>query len=93
MVPFREFLRGKREKLAYRLSNTATELGMDTSFLSKIERTASKEMLPNLAKTLEVQEKAVQIEIIKATTLADWGKLKFLQTGLEETLNIIKSHK
>ena len=74
----------------------AAELDIDTSILSKIERServATIEMLPTLAKTLEVQEKEMEIEFIKAFILSDLGELKFLKRGLEETLNTIKSRK
>jgi len=54
---------------------------------------ATKEMLPTLAKTLEVQEKELEIEFIKSFILSDIGDLKFLKSGLEETLNTIKSRK
>jgi len=50
-------------------------------------------MLMTLAKTLEVQEKEIEIEFIKAFILLDLGELKFLKSGLEETLNTIKSCK
>lgn len=96
MDSFGEFLRGKREQLGLPLRKVAAKLDIDTSILSKIERNeraATKEMLPTLAKTLEVQEKEVQIEFIKATIMSDLGELKFLKTGLEETLNTIKSRK
>jgi hypothetical protein len=52
---------------------------------------ATKEMLPTLAKTLEIQEKEIEIEFIKAFILSDLGTLKFLKSGLEETLNTERS--
>jgi hypothetical protein len=64
--------------------------------LGKIERiakVASKEMLLTLAKTMETQENEMEIEFIKAFILSDLGDLKFLKSGLEETLNSIKSRK
>jgi transcriptional regulator with XRE-family HTH domain len=96
MNSFGEFLRNRREKLGLPLRKVAAELDIDTSILSKIERServATKEMLPTLAKTLEVQEKEIEIEFIKAIILSDLGELKFLKSGLEETLNTIKSRK
>jgi len=50
-------------------------------------------MLPTLAKTLEVQEKEMEIEFIKTFILSYLGELKFLKSGLVETLNTIKSRK
>ncbi|MBK7221883.1 MAG: helix-turn-helix transcriptional regulator [Saprospiraceae bacterium] len=94
MNSFGEYLRNRREKLGLPLRKIAAELDIDTSILSKIERServATKEMLPILAKTLEIQEKDLEIEFIKAFILSDIGDLKFLKSGLEETLNTIKS--
>jgi transcriptional regulator with XRE-family HTH domain len=96
MNSFGEYLRNRQEELGLPLRKVAAELDIDTSILSKIERSeraATKEMLPTLAKTLEVQEKEIEIEFIKAFILSDLGELKFLKSGLEETLNTIKSRK
>ena len=96
MNSFGEYLRNRREQLGLPLRKVAAELDIDTSILSKIERServATKEMLSTLAKTFEVQEKEMEIEFIKAFILSDIGDLKFLKYGLEETLNIIKSRK
>jgi len=67
----------------------AAELDIDTSILSKIERServATKEMLPTLAKTLDVQEKEIQIEFIQSTVLSELGDLEFLADGLKNVL-------
>lgn len=96
MNPFGEYLRSRREKLGLPLRKVAAELDIDTSILSKIERServATIEMLPTLAKTLEVQEKEIEIEFIKTFILSNLRDLKFLKSGLEETLNTIKSRK
>lgn len=96
MNSFGEYLRNRREELGLPLRKVAAELDIDTSILSKIERServATKEMLPTLAKTLDVQEKEIEIEFIKAFILSDLRELKFLKSGLEETLNTIKSRK
>jgi transcriptional regulator with XRE-family HTH domain len=96
MNSFGEYLRSRREQLGLPLRKVAAELDIDTSILSKIERSerdATKEMLPTLAKTLEVQPQQMEIEFIKAFILSDIGDLKFLKSGLEETLNTIKSRK
>ena len=96
MNSFGEYLRNRREQLGLPLRKVAAELDIDTSILSKIERServATIEMLPTLAKTLEVQEKEMEIEFIKAFILSDLGELKFLKSGLEATLNTLKSRK
>ncbi|WP_433777821.1 helix-turn-helix domain-containing protein [Flavobacterium anhuiense] len=96
MNSFGEYLRDKREQLGLPLRKVAAELDIDTSILSKIERgerTSTKEMLPVLANTLNIQQKEIEIEFIKAIILSDLGDLKFLKVGLEETINTIKSRK
>ena len=46
-------------------------------------------MLPTLAKTLEVQEKEMQIEFIQSTVLSELGNLDFLADGLKNVLKKI----
>lgn len=94
MNSFGEYLRNKRERMGLPLRKVAAELDIDTSILSKIERgerNATKEMLPIMATTLEVSQKEIEIEFIKAYILSDLGELTFLKSGLEETLISIKS--
>lgn len=89
---FGGYLRNRREKLGLPLRKVAAELDIDTSILSKIERNervATKEMLPTLAKTLEVQEKEIQIEFIQSTILSELGDLEFLTDGLKNVLKKI----
>jgi transcriptional regulator with XRE-family HTH domain len=96
MSTFGEYLRNRREQLRLPLRKVAAELDIDTSILSKIERserTATKEMLPILAKALEIKDKEIDIEYIKGFILSEIGDLKYLKSGLEETLKCIKSDK
>ncbi len=89
MNSFGEYLRNRREQLGLPLRKVAAELDIDTSILSKIERServATKEMLPTLAKTLEVQDKEIQIEFIQSTVLSQLGDLEFLADGLKNVL-------
>lgn len=89
MNSFGEYLRSRREQLGLPLRKVAAELDIDTSILSKIERServATKEMLPTLAKTLEVQDKEIQIEFIQSTVLSELGDLEFLADGLKNVL-------
>ncbi len=46
----------------------------------------TKEMLSTLSKTLEVQEKEMQIEFIQSTILSEFGDLEFLIDGLKNVL-------
>jgi transcriptional regulator with XRE-family HTH domain len=89
MNSFGEYLRNRREQLGLPLRKVAAELDIDTSILSKIERServATKEMLPILAKALEIQNKEIQIEFIQATVLSELGDLEFLADGLKNVL-------
>lgn len=89
MNSFGEYLRNRREQLELPLRKVAAELDIDTSILSKIERServATKEMLPTLAKTLEIQDKEIQIEFIQSTVLSELGDLEFLADGLKNVL-------
>jgi transcriptional regulator with XRE-family HTH domain len=92
MNSFGEYLRNRREQLRLPLRKVAAELDIDTSILSKIERNerdATKEMLPILAKALEIQEKDIQIEFIQSTILSELGDLEFLADGLKKVLTKI----
>lgn len=92
MNSFGEYLRKRREQLGLPLRKVAAELDIDTSILSKIERServATKEMLPTLAKTLEIQDKEIQIEFIQSTVLSELGDLDFLADGLKNVLKKI----
>ena len=89
MNSFGEYLRNRREQLGLPLRKVAAELDIDTSILSKIERServATKEMLQILAKTLEIQDKEIQIEFIQSTVLSELGDLEFLADGLKNVL-------
>lgn len=95
MITFGEYLRDRREQLRLDHKEVAAELDF-YSILSKIERSdrvPSKEMLPTLAKTLEVQEKEIEIEFIKPLILSDIGDLKPIADDMseEEKLAIIQS--
>ena len=96
MYSFGEYLQNRRDQLGLPLRKIAAELDIDTSILSKIEsikRVATKEILATLPKTLEVEEKEMELLFIKAFILSGIGDLKSLKSGLEETLNCIKSRK
>ncbi len=92
MSSFGDYLRNRREQLGLPLRKVAAELDIDTSILSKIERSermAIKEMLPTLAKTLGIQDKEIQIEYIQSKVLSDLGDLEFLADGLKNVLKKI----
>lgn len=96
MNTFGEFLRYNREQLRLPLRKVASELDIDTSILSKIERgerVATKEMLETFSKTLDIPQKTIEVEFIKSYILTDLSDLLYLFDGLVETLNVIKNHK
>jgi transcriptional regulator with XRE-family HTH domain len=83
MNSFGEYLRNKREQQGLSLRKVAAELDIDTSILSKIERNermATKEMLPTLSKTLEVQEK--ENEIHKSNYSIELRRIKIFKKRL-----------
>jgi len=89
MNSFGEYLLNRRERLGVPLRKVVAKFAIDNSFLSKIkrnERVATKEMLPTLAKTLEVHDKEIQIKFIQSTVLSELGDLEFLANGLKNIL-------
>jgi ribosome-binding protein aMBF1 (putative translation factor) len=89
MNSFGEYLRNRREQLGLPLRKVAAELDIDTSILSKIERSErvpTKEMHSTLAKTLEIQDNEIQIEFIQSTVLSELCNLEFLADGLKNVL-------
>lgn len=89
MNSFGEYLQNRRQKLGLLIRKIGAELDISPSILSMIERSeplATKEILPTLAKILNVKQTVMEIEFIKAYILSDLS-------GLEETLNSIKSCK
>lgn len=92
MNSFGEYLRNRREQPGLTPRKVAAELNIDTSILSKIERierVATKEMLPTLAKTLKIKEKEIQMEFIQSTVLSELNDLEFLTDGLKNILKKI----
>ena len=86
-------MRELRETQGLPLRKVAAVLDIDTSILSKIERNerrATVKMLPVFSKILNTPEKDIQIEFIKSMIISDLGELKYLETGLKETLKSLK---
>ena len=62
MNSFGEYLRHRQEQLGLPLRKAANELDVDTSILSKIERServATKRIIPTVAKNLDIQDKEI----------------------------------
>lgn len=95
MKTFGKYIRELREIQGLPLRKVAAALDIDTSILSKIERNerrATTKMLPVFSKILNEPEKNIQIEFIKSIIFSDLGELKHLETGLKETLNLLKEN-
>jgi len=92
MNSFGEYIRNKREQLKLPQRKVAAQLDIDTSILSKIERderNATKEMLPFLARILQIKEKELQVVFIRFMIEKEFGDLKYLSEGLQKALKEI----
>lgn len=91
METFGELIRKRREKKGLPLRKVAAELDVDTSILSKIERSerfATSDLIPILSKKLEIEFKKLQILFLTERIKSEYGKEPFLVESLEQ---IIKS--
>ena len=89
---FGAYLREMREQKGLPLRKVAAQLDVDTSILSKIERdarSASIEMLPIFAKTLDRKEKEVQTKFLEFSIKKNYGELTFLKDGLNAILKTL----
>lgn len=92
MKSFGEYIRKLRIDKGLPLRKVAAALDIDTSILSKIERNerrATIEMIPVFAKSLEREEKEVEIQYIQSAIIADLGELRYLKEGLKEILKTL----
>lgn len=90
---FGAYIRKLRELQDLPLRKVAAELDIDTSTLSKIERSdrmANAEMLPILSSIFSVPIKELQIQFISTRILDEFGQLEFLEQGLKATQEILK---
>ena len=91
MEKFGELIRKHRETKKLPLRKVAAELDIDTSILSKIERSerfANPNQIPILSKVLEIDYKKLQILFLTEKILAEYGEEKYLEEALNQ---IIKS--
>mgnify|MGYP003968083215 CR=1 FL=1 len=92
MKTFGEYIRKSREDKGLPLRKVAAALDIDTSILSKIERSerrATIEMIPILAKSLDKVEKEVELQFIQSAIITDLGELKYLKDGLKEIIKTL----
>lgn len=91
MKSFGELIRKHREKKGLPLRKVAAELDVDTSILSKIERSerfATSDLIPILSKELEIDFKKLQILFLVEKINAEYGNEPYL---VESLTQIIKS--
>ena len=89
MKTFGAYLRKAREEKELPLRKVAAVLDIDTSILSKIERSERKaniEMIPLLSNILDIPIKELQIQFIRSVVMSELGDLEFLKIGLKKTL-------
>ena len=89
MDSFGEYLRNRREELGLPLRKVAAELDIDTSILSKVERserTATKEMLPVLSNVLDIDLRELEIRFIREQIQSQFGDMKYLKDALGEAV-------
>ena len=92
MKTFGEYIRKSREDKGLPLRKVAAALDIDTSILSKIERSerrATIEIIPILAKSLDKVEKEVELQFIQSAIITDLGELKYLKDGLKEIIKTL----
>ena len=88
MKIFGEIVREYREKKKLPLRKVAASLDVDTSILSKIERgerQAVSEMIPILAKELDIDFKELQINFLTNRIISEFGKEDYIREALKQT--------
>jgi len=93
---FGEHIRRLREERNLPLRKVAAQLDIDTSTLSKVERgerPMSIDYLKPLAQILKIDYKELQVRFLAASIHANYGKLEYLEDGLEEVINQLKKNK
>jgi len=91
MEKFGELIRKHREEKGLPLRKVAAELDVDTSILSKIERSerfATSDLIPILSKQLNIDFKKLQILYLTEKIKAEYNKEPYLVESLKQ---IIKS--
>lgn len=86
------YIRNQRTLKGLSLRELATSLDIDVSFLSKIERderTLSMDLVPSLAKALDVQFKDLQTDILAMSVLQEYGNEEYALEGFKKALKNI----
>lgn len=93
---FGDFIREARLKRNIPLRVVADTTGIDTSILSKIERgerSASAEMVPRIAKALQIQEKQLKTKYLTEKVLKDLEGEEVSQLVLASVTRLLKEKK
>ena len=93
---FGEYIRRLREEMNLPLRKVAAQLDVDTSTLSKIERgerPMSIDYLKPLSQILKTDYKQLQIRFLADSINTNYGKLEYLEDGLDEVINQLKKSK
>ncbi len=89
MKKFGELIREYREKKGLPLRKVAAELDVDTSILSKIERSekfATSDLIPILSKQLEINFKKLQILYLTEKIKAEYNNEPYLIESLKQII-------
>jgi len=84
---FGEKIRKHREEKKLPLRKIAAKCDIDTSILSKIERSeifAKPEIVPIIAKTLDIDYKKLQILFLVEKIISEYGKEKYFKDSLKD---------
>lgn len=93
---FGEYIRRLREERNLPLRKVAAQLDVDTSTLSKVERgerPMSIDYLKPLSQILKINYKELQVRFLADRINANYGKLEYLEDGLDEVINQLKKKK
>ncbi|MFQ3580076.1 MAG: helix-turn-helix transcriptional regulator [Bacteroidales bacterium] len=91
---FGEYIRQLREERNLpHIRKVAAQLDVDTSILSKVERgkiSMSIDYLKPLSQILKIDYKELQVRFLADSINANYGKLEYLEDGLDEVINQLK---
>jgi transcriptional regulator with XRE-family HTH domain len=90
---FGKYIRRLREERNLPLRKVAAQLDVDTSTLSKVERGERPmliDYLKPLSQILKIDYKELQVRFLADSINANYGKLEYLEDGLDEAINQLK---
>ncbi|HRI45924.1 MAG TPA: helix-turn-helix transcriptional regulator [Ignavibacteriaceae bacterium] len=93
---FGEYIKGLREERNLPLRKVATQIDVDNYTPSKVERgerPVSIDYLKPLSQILKIDYKELQDRFLEDSINANYGKLEYLEDGLDEVINQFKKNK